>query len=67
LLDELGRKINKFLQSIERDHQSVRDHAPEYGDGQQDDRESRIEHRESSDEHPTSNIQNPSSDEDPTS
>ncbi|MEJ2580077.1 MAG: four helix bundle protein [Acidobacteriota bacterium] len=59
-LEELGKKLNKLIQSVEKEHLSVRDGMPEYGNRQHDDPISNIQH-------PTSNIQNPSSDEDPTS
>ena len=47
LLDELGRKLNKLLQSVERGHHSVRESDSPY-DEHGDDRVSRIEYRVSS-------------------
>jgi len=47
LLDELGRKLNRLLQSVERGHHSVREADSPY-DEQDDDRVSSIENRVSS-------------------
>jgi four helix bundle protein len=60
-LDELGRKLNKFIQSVENEHCSVRVEEPEYGSDLPIDRETSIEHRAPSDQHRTSNIQHPTS------
>jgi len=57
-LDELGRKLNKFIQSVERAHHSVRESDSSYGQNQPDDRESSIEYRESSIEYRESSIEN---------
>jgi four helix bundle protein len=59
-LDELGRKLNRFIQSVERDHGSVREDDLEYGADAGDispggeSRQSRDEYRATSIEHPTS-------------
>jgi len=58
-IDELGRKFNKFIQSVERDHHSVRETDSTYSQNQQDDRESSIENRVSSIQHPASDFEKP--------
>jgi len=55
-LEELGKKLNNFIASVERDHRSVRENVPSYAD----DRE---EHSGPCDEYPASSIQHPASDE----
>jgi four helix bundle protein len=57
-LDELGRKLNKFIQSVERAHHSVRESDSPYGQNRRDDRESSIENRVSSIENQESSIEN---------
>jgi four helix bundle protein len=47
-LDELGRKLNRFIQSVERDHASVRDEEKPYRFDTDGDQETSIEHRVSS-------------------
>ena len=53
-LDHLGRKLNKLIHSVERDHQSVKEPVLLYGDDQPDDPVSSIEYRVSGIEDPES-------------
>jgi four helix bundle protein len=52
-LDELGRKLNKFIRSVERDHIGVRDDGRPYGPDADAEHEMSIEYRVSSDENPS--------------
>ena len=54
-LEELGKKLNNLISSVERDHRSVREALTPYADH----RENESTH---SDEHPASSIQHPASD-----
>jgi four helix bundle protein len=54
-LEELGKKLNNFIASVERDHRSVRENVPPYADDLE-------EHSNPRDEHPASSIQHPASD-----
>jgi four helix bundle protein len=62
-IDELGRKLNRFLQSVERDHISVREREPQYGGGLSENRASSNEDQVSSIEDRVSSIQHPATDE----
>jgi four helix bundle protein len=62
-VDELGRKLNNFTQSVERDHRSFREAESLYGSEISAERESSIQDRESSIENRVSSIQHPASDE----
>ena len=54
-LEELGKKLNNFIASVERDHRSVRESIQPYDDHHEDD-------SNQSDGHPASSIQHPASD-----
>ncbi len=54
-LDELGKKLNNFIDSVERGHRSVHESQSAYGNFQHDD-------FVDTDEHPASSIQHPVSD-----
>ncbi len=62
-IDELGRKLNRFLQSVERDHNSLRETESQYGGDLSENRGSSIEDQVSSIEDRVSSIQHPASDE----
>ena len=73
-LEELGKKLNNLITSVEREHRSVSEDLPPYGAGSDsnttssdDNHPSDIQHPASSIQHPASSIQHPSSDEDPIS
>ena len=67
-LDELGRKLNRFIQSVENEHRSVGVEEPEYGSELPNDRETSIERRAPSDKYQTSNVKHrPSNDQNPAS
>jgi hypothetical protein len=53
-LEELGKKLNNFIASVERDHRSVRENVPPYADDLE-------EYSKPCDEHPASSIQHPAS------
>ncbi len=53
-LEELGKKLNKFIASVEREHRSVRENVPPYADDLE-------ENSNPCDEHPASSIQHPAS------
>lgn len=55
-LDELGKKLNNFIASVERDHRSVRDSVQPYADFHEED-------SIQSDDHPASSIQHLASDD----
>ena len=55
-LEELGKKFNNLISSVERDHRSVREDLPRYADDLE-------EHSDRRDEHPASSIQHLASDE----
>jgi four helix bundle protein len=66
LLDELGKKLNKLIQSVEREHQSVREPSARGYAELAATSPDNIDHPTSNIEHPTSNIQHPpSSGQDP--
>jgi len=54
-LEELGKKLNNLITSVERNHRSVRDSVQPYAHGHEDD-------PIHPDEHPASSIQHPASD-----
>ena len=53
-LEELGKKLNNFIASVERDHRTVRENVPPYADDLE-------ENSNPCDEHPASSIQHPAS------
>ena len=55
-LEELGRKLNNLISSVERDHRSVRENLPPYTDDQE-------KHPDPCDEYPASSIQDLASDD----
>jgi four helix bundle protein len=62
-LDELGRKLNKFIQAVEQDRTSVREDGVLYGDAEVNEPWASGEGRSSSDENPASSIQHRASDD----
>jgi four helix bundle protein len=58
-LEELGKKLNNFIASVERDHRSVRENVPPYADDLEEYSNPRDEHPASSIQHPASNKEKP--------
>ena len=60
-LEELGKKLNKFISSVERDHRSVRQALSPYGTESNADSSSDVDDHQSDIQHPASSIQHPDS------
>jgi hypothetical protein len=58
-LEELGKKLNNFIASVEREHRSVRENVPPYADDLEEYSNPRDEHPASSIQHPASNKEKP--------